>query len=88
MIFRTQPTDFNVINNNTIQKPSNVKIFRGNLAHTWTCNLTETRKNKTHNRNKTTLHFLVSISNQINLNGGVVHINYRTTQYLMQVMQN
>lgn len=77
MTFNQVPHDFNVLNNDTIQKPSDVKLFKGNLAHTWTCNLTESRNNIVHNRNKITLHFLVSISNQINLKwwGGTHRFN-------------
>lgn len=72
LTFQQQPTDFNIVNN-TIQKPDDVKLLKGNLAHTWTCNLKESRTNVTHNRNKYSLHFAVSIKDQIDLKwwGGV-----------------
>lgn len=65
LTFQRQPSDFNIINNNTIQKPDDVKLLKGNLAHAWTCKLKESRTNVTHNRNKYSLHFAVSITNQI-----------------------
>lgn len=76
--FKKPPADFQIVGpDTTIMKMPDTKLLKGNIAPVWTCNLKESRSNVSHNRNKSTLHFAVSITNQIDLQwwGGIERLS-------------